>query len=60
MVLDTFDVAELLECRMRDVWRLVESGRLRFVMVGGVYRFRECDVAAYVADLDTVRKVRLA
>jgi len=47
-LLDLHDVAEYLKKSERSVLRLVKDGELRGFKSGGVWRFRQSDVNAYV------------
>jgi predicted DNA-binding transcriptional regulator AlpA len=38
------DVAEILACSIRHVWRLDSAGTLRRVNVAGLVRFRQSDI----------------
>ena len=42
------EVAKILRCSQRTIRRLIQSGRLRAVQAGRMYRFRGRDIAEFV------------
>jgi excisionase family DNA binding protein len=51
LLMDTSEAAEVLAVSQRQVERLVASGELPSVRVGGARRIRRADLEAYVAQL---------
>lgn len=47
-LLTTAEVAKILRCSDKTIWRLIASGKLKAVKTGRCYRFRRHDVSEFV------------
>lgn len=56
VTIDTFDVAVLLGCEMREVWALLSGGLLHAAIIGGVFRFSQTEVERLCVTRREVRR----
>lgn len=47
-LLTTSEVARILRCSDKTIWRLIASGKLKAVKTGRCYRFRRHDVSEFI------------